>query len=713
MQPQPNKDPRKQQPQNNSPLGKTNRFVRGGSHVNKMPGAFQQRSVQRPTSQAPIKLSSLREILQKRNPGNIKKTPTAGRRPGIPTAPAAPVKTASSTPGRSNFAARGPFIKKQEPHGMDRSNERSAGPKMKDRPKRLPGRRRSVLTEHQKGLEIPEVKEGVVRIIPLGGVEEIGRNMTVFETKDDIFIVDIGLQFHDEETPGIDYILPNTKYLEERKDKIRGVFITHGHLDHIGGIPFIMPKIGNPTLYTRNLTGIMIAKRQLEFPQFPALKMEIIEKDMRVKIGQSYIQFFGVSHSIPDSMAVIIETPYGNIVHTGDLRVDNVGGIPTEMEEKAFARFKNERPLLLLADSTNADSLGFSISESVVLKNIEEIITSAKGRLIIGTFASQFERIIKIIEVCEKNGKKVVIDGRSMKVNIEIAKELGMLQNVKDTIVPLESMENYAPEKLVAIVTGSQGEEFAAMMRMSNRTHKYFKIHKGDTVLLSSSIIPGNEMGVQKIKDNLSRQGATIVHYKISEVHSSGHANGADLLWIHQRVGEKFFIPLHGFHYKLRSHAEIATQSGVKESNIVIPDNGTIIEIDHGETIRAIEAKAPNGLVLVDGFSIGDMQEVVIRDRQLLAQDGMFIIVAIVDLATGKLKKSPDIISRGFVYLRESQDLLQKSRTLIKQTIEDTTKSMNPINFEYLKNVVTDNLGRFLFQQTAKRPIVLPVILGV
>ncbi len=578
---------------------------------------------------------------------------------------------------------------------------------------RTPGKRPIPQSSNTKGGAIPEVKEGVIRIIPLGGVEEIGKNMTVFETKDDIFIVDIGFQFRSEETPGIDYILPNTKYLEERKEKIRAVFITHGHLDHIGGISFIMPKIGNPPIYARNLTAILIQKRQLEFPNFPALDIRIVEKNDRIKVGSTYVQFFAVSHSIPDAMGVIIETPYGNVVNTGDLRVDNVSGVPTEGEELEFARFKKDPPLLLLSDSTNADSPGFSLSEKVVLKNIEDIIVDTKGRLIIGTFASQLERIIAIIYLCEKYGKKVVLEGRSMKTNVEVAKEVGLLTLQKDTMITPEQMEAYPPGKIVAIVTGSQGEEFAALMRMANKTHKYFKINKNDTVLLSSSIIPGNEMGVQKIKDNLSRQGAKIIHYKISEIHSSGHANGDELGWIHKQIGEKFFIPIHGFHYKLRSHADIAVTQGVKEENIVIPDNGMIIEIERGEKIYVLKEKAMSGLVLVDGFSVGDMQEVVIRDRQMLAQDGMFIVVAIVDTRTGKLRKSPDILSRGFVYLRESQELLRQSRFIIKKTIEDATVGMNPINFEYVKGIVVDNVGKYLFQQTAKRPIVLPVILGV
>ena len=554
----------------------------------------------------------------------------------------------ASSASRRTTQSKSPFNqsiqKKSEKKNLQGGGNKN---RQKSQVKRLrnPGKRPVPTSAHMAGSKksdhIPEVRDGVIRIIPLGGVEEVGKNMTIFETKDDIFVVDIGLQFHDEDTPGVDFILPNTKYLEERKEKIRGVFITHGHLDHIGGISFIMPKIGNPPIYARNLTAVLIQKRQLEFPHFPTLDIRVVEKNERIKVGKTYIEFFAVSHSIPDAMGIIIETPYGDIVHTGDLRVDNVAGIPTEAEADVFARFGKKPPMLLLSDSTNADSPGFSLSETVVLKNIEDIIRETKGRLIIGTFSSQLERIIKIIYVCERYGKKVVIEGRSMKTNIEVAKEVGLLKIHKDTIISPETMEQYPASKIVAIVTGSQGEEFAALMRMSNKTHKNFKINKHDTVLLSSSIIPGNEMGVQKIKDNLSRQGAKIIHSKMSDVHASGHANGDEIRWLHSQIKEKFFIPIHGFHYKLRSNGDLAVSAGVKEENVIIPDNGMVIEIERGEKITALKEKVVNGLVLVDGFSIGDMQEVVMRDRQALAQDGMFIIVAVIDTDTGKLKNPP------------------------------------------------------------------------
>ena len=568
-------------------------------------------------------------------------------------------------------------------------------------------------SKEKSTLPIPAPLTNVVRIIPLGGVEEIGKNMTAIEYGNDIVIIDCGFQFKGEETPGIDYILPNTRYLEERKEKIRALVVTHGHLDHIGGISYIMPKIGNPTIYTRNLTMLMIKKRQEEFPHAPPLDMKVIEKSTRIKAGDLQVRFFAVTHTIPDAMGVIIETPYGLIVHTGDLKLDHDNGIPSAHEEEEFGKFAKENVLAFLADSTNVERPGFSIPEKNVFKNIDDIIKNSKGRLIVGTFASQIERIAKIIEIAEKHKKKVVIDGYSMKTNVEIARTAGFLSHKKDTVIPIQEMDSYPPERIVALVTGAQGDEFAVLMRVATKGHRYIKINNKDTVVLSSSIIPGNELPIQKLKDNLSRQGAKIVHYQVSEVHSSGHANRDELKWFHQKIKPTFFIPIHGFHYMLRVHADLAREVGMPESHILVPDNGMIIDITDGKKIEARKETAGRGLVLVDGFSIGDIQEVVIRDRQMLAQDGMFVLVVTIDVNTGKLRKSPDLISRGFIYLRESQDLLRNARDLIKTTTETSTAGMRPINFEYLKGVLTDKVSQYLFKETNKHPIVIPVILGI
>lgn len=588
---------------------------------------------------------------------------------------------------------------------------------------RRPMRRDGAQGQHngeprEKGSEtaiIPPPGENI-RVVTLGGVEEIGRNMTAIEYKDDIIVIDAGFMFKAEETPGIDYILPNTKYLEERKDKIRALIVTHGHLDHVGGIPYIMDRIGNPPIYTRNLTAIMIQKRQEEFPHMPALDMRIVEKTDQIKIGNLPVSFFAVTHTIPDSMGIIIDTPHGAIVTPGDYKLNHVDGVPVEEEEKEYEIFKDKKVLLMFADSTNIENPGFSTPEYLVHESLDEIIKNIKGRLIISAFASQLARLTKVIESCERYGKKVVIEGRSMRVNIEIAEAAGMLKVKKGTILSVQEMDSVPPDRVVMLVTGAQGDEYSALPRIALGLHKSVKLSNRDTVLLSSSIIPGNEKKVQKLKDNIARKGARIIHYRTSEtfIHSTGHGNRGELEWLHRKIKPKFFIPVHGHHYNLRLHAELAESVGMKPENIVVPDTGSIIDItDNGEKITVLPEKAPSGLVLVDGFAVGDIQEVVLRDRQMLAEDGVFVIFAIVNTSTGKLRKSPDIISRGFVYLRESQDLLRNARFIIKKTIEDLATGMNPINFDYIKDNLTDQVAKFLFQKTAKRPIVIPVLVGV
>ncbi len=568
----------------------------------------------------------------------------------------------------------------------------------------------------KEGDRIPPMAPDTIRIVPLGGVEEIGRNCTAIEYGDDIIIIDIGFQFKDENTPGIDYILPNTKYVEERREKIRGVIITHGHLDHTGGIPYIMPRIGNPPLYTRLLTSVLIQKRQEEFPQVPKIDIHLVETNQYVTIGKLKVKFFAVTHTIPDAMGVIIETPYGSIVHTGDLKLDHVDGVPTDHEVAEYERaFKNEKVLMLMADSTNVENPGFSIPEKRVHKNIEEIIKNVQGRLIIATFSSLLERLMKIIEFAELYNKRVAVEGRSMKQNLEVCKHLGLLKCKKETMISTDEIDSLPPERVIILATGAQGDEFAALMRMANKTHAKVKITPRDTILLSSSVVPGNERAVQKLKDNLSRQGAKIIHYKIADVHSSGHANRDETAWIHKQIHPKFFMPVHGYHYMLRVHAEVAKEAnGLTDADVVVPDNSSIVEIQNGGTkLVKLRERAPSGLVLVDGFSVGDVQDVVIRDRQALAQDGIFIIFGIVNAQTGKLRKSPDIISRGFVYLRESQELLHGVRLMIKDTIENTTRGMNPINIDVVKDNITDAVSRYLMQETAKHPMVIPVILTI
>ncbi len=583
-----------------------------------------------------------------------------------------------------------------------------------------PPRRGKARVEHQQpaqrkqaGAPIAPPPPDTVRIIPLGGVEEIGRNMTAVEFGNDIFILDCGFAFSGEDTPGIDYILPNTGYLEERRDKIRGLLISHGHLDHIGGIPYILDRIGNPTIYTRKLTGMMIKKRQEEFTQTAPVQIREVERDEVIKLGAATIRFFGVTHTVPDSMGIIIETPYGDVVFTGDIKLNHLDGEPSDEEKREFSIFKNRKVLALLMDSTNVWQPGFSIPESVVYKTLEKIIKDAKGRLIIAMFASHLERLIRVVHFAEEYGKKIVIDGRSMRTNIEIAREIALIKYKDDTVVAVENMGHYPPEKIIILATGAQGDEFASLARIGNKSHKHIRLQPSDTIVLSSSVIPGNERAVQKLKDNLSRQGAHIITYHASDVHASGHGNREEAAWIHTQVKPKFFIPVHGYHYMLRVHGDLAIEMGVKPENIVIPDNGSIIDIKNGEKITKLATKAPSELRVVEGQTVSELSDVLMRDRKALGQEGFCVVVATIDRRTGKLHKSPDIISRGFVYLRDNKDLMDQTRLIIRKSVETSLRNPRSADLDIAREDLADAVAQFLLQRTLKRPLVIPVIVSI
>ncbi len=573
--------------------------------------------------------------------------------------------------------------------------------------------------EARERVVLPPLDADTVRVIPIGGVEEVGRNMCAFELPEGIIISDAGFQFMgDSDAPGIDYVLPNTRWLEDNKDRIIGLFITHGHLDHIGGIPFIIDRIGNPPIYTQFITSLMILKRQEEFPHLPKVDMRVVEPGGTVRVGKEETGFvtvktFPVTHSIPDAMGLSIQTKHGNIVVSGDLKLEHTDGTPSDKEIKVWGDIGKDRNILFMADSTNAERDGFSIPEKRVFQTLEDILKTVKGRIIVALFASNFERVIRIITTAEALGKKVVIVGRSHKTNVEIAERAELLKIAKGTIIPEEAISDYPPEKIVIVSTGAQGEENAALMRIATKKHKTITFSERDTVVLSSSVIPGNEINVQKLKDNLLRHGLTIVHYRSSDVHSTGHGNTGELIWMRSQVNPQFFMPAYGFYSMLKNHANAQINAGFPRERVIIPDNGFVIEIKNGTELTVREEKIPSGPMMVDGFSIGDMQEVVIRDRQSLASDGMFVIIATINIKTGELKKSPDIISRGFVYLREAQNLLAESRLLVKKEIEAVTVGMNPVDLEMVKQPLTDAVEKFLFQKTSKKPMVIPVLIGV
>jgi len=471
---------------------------------------------------------------------------------------------------------------------------------------------------------------------------------------------------------------------------------------------------------------LMMKKRQAEFPHLPPMKENVVEKDSVITCGKIKVRFFGVTHTIPDSMGIIIETQHGWIVTPGDYKLDQVDGIVSKEEEKEYSIFDKAKVLLLMTDSTNIENEGFSLPEIKVHQGLENLIKKIQGRIIIAAFSSHITRLAHIVKIAEALGKKIAIDGRSMRTNIEVAIEAGFFAPKKGTIIPLEEVNNYPPNKIVVLMTGAQGEEFAALNRAANKSNMKFSLQKGDTIILSASIVPGNELAVVKMRDGLSRQGVRVISYRTAGedfVHATGHGNQEDVKWLHRKTHPKFFIPIHGNHYRLVLHKELAMDLGMSEENIIVPDNGSIIEISaDGQKIMTRKEKAPSGAMLVDGTSISDTQDIVIRDRVMLAQDGMFVIIALIDQKTGKLKKSPDLISRGFVYLKENQELLRQVRIIIKNGIESTTMKApmtssadgnSMINFDTIKANLGENISKFLYQKTAKRPLVIPVILSV
>ncbi|OGZ58514.1 MAG: hypothetical protein A2827_01435 [Candidatus Spechtbacteria bacterium RIFCSPHIGHO2_01_FULL_43_30] len=571
-------------------------------------------------------------------------------------------------------------------------------------------------SRRQKFLELreQEVDKNALRITPLGGLEEVGRNMTLFEYKDDIVIVDMGLQFPEEDMPGIDYIIPNIEYLKGKEANIRGIVITHAHLDHIGAISHLAPKLGNPPIYTTALSRGIILKRHDDFPNAPKLNIETVKKTDKLKLGHFEVEFFHVNHNIPDSMGVVLHTPEGTVMHTGDFKFDHspIGDEPADLSRIVQLATRDGGVIALLSDSTNAEVPGYTISEKQVQEALDDVIKNAQGRVIAGTFGSLLSRVQELINIAEKYGRKLAVDGYTMRTNVEIARELGFLKVKRDTIVPIKDINKYSPEKALIVCTGAQGEGDAVLMRIAHREHRFIQIQRGDSVIFSSSVVPGNERSVSALKDILMYQGAKIFHSKLMDVHASGHAQVEDLKLMLNLVKPKYLIPIHGNHFMLRLHGEIAESVGIPAQNILILANGKTASFK-GNEAQTIKGRIPTNYVMVDGLGIGDVGQVVLRDRQMMAKDGIFVIISTIDTATGRLKGNPDIISRGFVYLRESQELLMEVRKRVRRLVESSIAQEHTINTTYLKDEIRNKTGQFLFQKTERRPMVIPVIIEV
>lgn len=547
-------------------------------------------------------------------------------------------------------------------------------------------------------------------IIPLGGMGEIGKNMTVIQYGKEILLIDSGLMFPEEEMLGIDIVIPDITYLIENKEYIKGILITHGHEDHIGALPYVLQQINAPLYGTKLTLGLVEGKLRETKLKKSNISMNVIKPPTTVKIGSFTVDFISVNHSIPDAVGLAIHTPVGIICHTGDFKLDQTPVNGEKADLHKFAELGSKGVLVLMSDSTNAEREGYTMSEKVVGSTIEDIFRTSEDRIIVATFASNIHRIQQIFDAAYKNDRKVAVIGRSMVNVVNTALELGYLTVAKSLLMDLDELNRLPKEKVVIITTGSQGEPMSALTRMAMSEHKKVEIMPGDTVLISASPIPGNEKFVARTIDHLFRQGANVIYEAISGVHVSGHASQEELKLMLNLVRPKFFIPVHGEYRHLIHHAQLAAEVGIPPENILIAENGRVLEFtkDSGK----ISGRVTAGKVLVDGLGVGDVGNIVLRDRRQLSQDGILIVVVTIDKETTEVIAGPDIISRGFVYVRESEELMEQAREKVKQALRKCIEE-DISEWSTIKSQVREHLGKFLFEQTRRRPMILPIIMEV
>lgn len=634
------------------------------------------------------------------------------QRPAAPSqggAPRPPQQGGNRPPFRGGGNNRPPF----------RGGRRDGRPAPKgfsggsDGPRAMSARTVEALQNAKQGLAPLEVQGNPpkLKVYALGGLEEIGRNCTVFECGDDIVIVDAGLMFPEEGMPGIDYIIPNVACLKGKERNIRGVIVSHGHLDHVGGLPFILPRLGFPTIYTAPLTAGIIRNRQEEFGNANQLKIQLINGKSRIQLGRNFVfEPFHVNHNISDAFGTALYTPYGVILGTGDFKFDftPADGDPADLIH--IAGFGAKNVLMLMSDSTNATSPGHQISEKVVGDEIRRVIERSKGRVIIGMFSSMLTRMQQVIDAAEPLGRKVLLQGRSLLNNVELAHRLGYMRYKPGTIVEEEEFKRLPDAKAIVVCTGSQGEQNATLMKVANREHRFLSVQPGDTVVFSSSVIPGNERTVQSLKDTLVRQGAKLVDNAMVDIHAGGHAKQEDLKLMLRLTKPRYFAPIHGNRFMLEAHADLAESVGIPRAQTFVADNGQVIEFDKAGA-RLTAEYVPSEYVFVDGLGVGDVSEVVLRDRRELAEDGMIVVVCTVAKKTGELLNA-DVISRGFIFQKDPQGLIGRTKEFVRKALKDNDPN-SPAFDDYLKNKIRNEVGNFIFKETERRPMVVPVVLTV
>lgn len=550
--------------------------------------------------------------------------------------------------------------------------------------------------------------EARLNIIPLGGLGEIGKNMMAIRYQDTIVVIDAGLMFPEDELLGIDVVIPDISYLVENRDKVKAIVITHGHEDHVGALPYVLKEI-NPPIYGSRLT-MGIVEGKLKEHSFDNIKLNVVRPRDIIKVGPLEIEFIRVSHSIPDCLAIAIHTPLGIVFHTGDFKIDQTPVDGQVIDFRKMAELGEKGVLLMLSDSTNADRTGFTMSEKVVGNTFDELFGRCEGRIIVTTFASNVHRIQQAIHTAVKYDRKVAIVGRSMVNNVKISHQLGYIDIPEGTLIEMEEISKYPPERILIATTGSQGEPLSALTRMATADHRWVGIKPGDTVIISATPIPGNEKLVNRTIDLLFRQGAEVIYQKDMSVHVSGHASQEELKLILNLIKPRYFVPVHGEYRHLMKHAQIAESLGIPRSRIFVSENGQIIEISKKKAMVA--GKVTAGKVLVDGLGVGDVGNIVLRDRRQLSQDGIMIVVVSINKETGEVVSGPDIVTRGFVYVRESEQLIENAKAKVKEAMEQCQRK-NLTEWAVIKSQIRDKLGKHLFEKTGRRPMIMPIIMEI
>ncbi|MBF7811812.1 ribonuclease J [Clostridium beijerinckii] len=546
-----------------------------------------------------------------------------------------------------------------------------------------------------------------IKIIPLGGINEIGKNITAIEYKEDIIIIDCGLKFPDDDMFGIDIVIPDVSYLIKNSEKIKGIFLTHGHEDHIGALPYVLRQLNVPVYGTKLTLGIVETKLKEHGLLASTELVRVKPKDI-IKLDSVSVEFIKTNHSIADSVAIAVHTPLGVVLHTGDFKIDYTPIDGEMMDFGRLAELGRKGVLVLMADSTNVERPGYTMTEKVVGETFLRLFGKAKGRLIVATFASNVHRIQQIITAAEAYEKKVAVSGRSMENIVQVAIELGYLTVGKDVLVPVDQISKYPNEKIVVITTGSQGEPMSALARMAASEHRKINVIPGDTVIISATPIPGNEKFVSKVINQLFKKGAQVIYDSQEKIHVSGHACQEELKLMQALVKPKFFVPVHGEYRHLKKHGELAMEVGLSEKNLLIPENGDVIEVARNYIKK--NGTVVSGQVFVDGLGVGDVGNIVLRDRKHLSQDGILTIVVTIEKQTGRVVSGPDIISRGFVYVRESEGLMDEAREIVKSVLK-TCEEKQITDWATLKFKMRDQLREYLYEKTKRKPMILPIIM--